>query len=103
MPGRVGGEGGGQTDKERGVCDSEISIVRGPLCVSFGGLFWGNGGRGGGSKKEGEDDRVGVLSRVLRQAGHCPSQCVAALVALRHYLGQWRDWGSGDQLNQKSN
>lgn len=66
-------------------------------------VYFGGGEGVVGSKKEGEDDRVGVLSRVLRQAGHCPSQCVAALVALRHYLGQRRDWGSGDQLNQKSN
>lgn len=26
---------GGQTDRERGACDSEISIVRGLLCVSM--------------------------------------------------------------------
>lgn len=35
----------------------------------------------GGSKKGGEEERVGILSWVLRQAAHCPPQCVAALVA----------------------
>lgn len=44
------------------------------LCeVCFGGA--------GGSKKGGDGERVGILSWALRQAAHCPPQCVAALVA----------------------
>lgn len=69
----------GRREEEWGVDRQgvSVSIVRGPLCFCVRFIL----GVPGGSKKAGEEERVGILSWALRQAAHCPTQYVAALVA----------------------